>query len=111
MNRNSGSRKKTSPDTGAMSPAFLIWAAPISATTPTTRSYRSGANAASVPFEGHERCHFLAESADFCGAAQLGQIDHEETAHDLRAGALEKLDRGISRAAGRDQIVDDDDIV
>ena len=50
-----------------------------------------------MPLEGHQRRHFLAERADFVGAAEIGKIDDEAAADDFGAGALEQLDRGECR--------------
>src|SRR6185312_5242457 len=65
----------------------------------------------SMALERDQRRDLLAERADLVGAAELGQVDDEQAADHLGAGALEQLDRREAGAAGRDQIVDDDDMI
>src|SRR5271169_3623386 len=62
-----------------------------------------------MPLEAYQRAHRHAELADLIGAAELGQIDDEAGGQDLGADALEEFHRCLGGAAGRDQVVDQDD--
>src|SRR6516165_254986 len=64
-----------------------------------------------VPFEADERAHRHVELAQLGGAAEVGQIDDEAGGEHLRAQLAQELDRALRRAAGGDQVVDQDDPV
>src|SRR6516225_2827073 len=59
-----------------------------------------------MAFEAHQRAHRHAELSDLFGAAQFRQIDDETGGQNLGADLLEKLHRRLRRAAGGDEIVD-----
>ena len=64
-----------------------------------------------MPFEADERAHRHVELAQPSGAAEVGQVDDEAGGEHLRAQLAQQLDRALGRAAGGDQIVDQDDAV
>ena len=50
--------------------------------------------------------HSTPRLASACGAAEIRQVDDEGRADDLGTQPAQQLDRGLRRAAGGDQIVD-----
>src|ERR1700691_3634366 len=62
-----------------------------------------------MPLEADERAYRHAELPDFFRAAEVGQIDDEAGGQTIGADLLEKLHRGLGRAAGGDEVVDQDD--
>ena len=66
---------------------------------------------ASMPLERDQRAHRHVELAQLVGAAEVGQIDDEAGGEHLGAELAQKLHRALRGAAGRDQVVDQDDAV
>src|SRR5215210_5679922 len=64
-----------------------------------------------MSLERHEGVHFHALVAQLSCAADIGQVDDEGRCHDIAAGFAEEIDGGGGRAAGSDQIVDQEDPV
>src|SRR6516162_1070559 len=62
-----------------------------------------------MAFEAHERAHRHAELSDLLSAAQFRQIDDETSSQNLGTDLLQKLHRRLRRAAGGDEIVDQND--
>src|SRR6202163_3783382 len=54
-----------------------------------------------------QREHGIAESFYSFTAAQIRQVDHESAADDRSAGKADQRERRFSRAAGCDQVVDE----
>ena len=57
--------------------------------------------------ETDESAHRHAKRFDFCGAAKLRQIYHKTGGRDIGAHLLQQPDCSLRRAAGGDEIVDD----
>ena len=66
-------------------------------------------NAPSVPLERDQRAHRHVELAQLVGAAELRQVDDEAGGEHLGAQLAQQLDRALGGAAGRDQVVHQDD--
>src|SRR5262249_59680737 len=64
-----------------------------------------------APFEADERAHRHVELAQLGRAAEVGQVDDEASGEHLRAQLAQQLDRALGRAAGGDQVVDQNDAV
>ena len=64
-----------------------------------------------MPLETHQRAHRQLELAQLVRSAQLRQVDDEAGGEQLGAGVAQQLDRALGSAAGRDQVVDQDDAV
>ena len=62
-----------------------------------------------MPLEPDQRAHRHVELAQLIGAAELGQIDDEAGGQHFGADLAQELYRAFRRAAGRDQIVHQDD--
>ena len=62
-----------------------------------------------MSFEADEGVDGHVLLGDAPGAAEVGQVDDEGRGDDLAAGAADQLDRGVRRATGRDQVVDEED--
>ena len=60
-----------------------------------------------VAGEVHQRLCRQSCLAQFCRAAQIGQIHNEQRVINLRTGAAQQLRGGQRRAAGGDQVVED----
>ena len=54
-----------------------------------------------MPLETHQRAHGPAKIADFLGAAEFRQVDHETGGDHVRADLLQQFHRAFRRAAGR----------
>src|ERR1700744_4438118 len=64
-----------------------------------------------MPAETYQRDALFAQRADLVGAAEIRKVDDEAAADDVRAGALQELDRRETGATRRDEIVHDDDVL
>ena len=64
-----------------------------------------------MSLEADQRVDLHVLAGDASGAAEIGQVDDEGGRDDLAAGAADQLDRGFRRSAGRDQVVDQQDLV
>src|SRR5215813_15081046 len=73
----------------------------------TTRA--SACPARSMALEGNERAHRDVELADLVGPAELRQVDDEAGRQHLGAELAQQPDGPLRGAAGRDQVVDQDD--
>ncbi len=62
-----------------------------------------------MAFEGHQRVGADAVAAQQVEAAEVRQVDEERRAGNEAAGAADELGRRLGRAAGGDQVIDDED--
>jgi cation diffusion facilitator CzcD-associated flavoprotein CzcO len=71
--------------------------------------HRRRAIGALMSFESDQGAHRHAELADLLGAAEIGEIDDEAGGQNVGADLLEQLAGRLGGAAGRDQIINQDD--
>src|SRR5215469_12002476 len=62
----------------------------------------------SMAFERQQRPHRNVELAQLVGAAEVRQIDDEAGGEHLGPHLAEQLDGALGRAAGGDEVIDDD---
>ena len=74
------------------------------------QSAQPHAAAASMPLERHQRSHFDPVGPKRIRSAEIGQVDQELGLGHIRPGLAQQPHRGAGGAAGRDQIVDQQDI-
>src|SRR5271165_3819350 len=62
-----------------------------------------------MPFKRNERTYRHAQSLQFSGASQIREINDKASGNDVRAEFAQELHRAFGRAAGGDEIVDEND--
>src|ERR1700746_1549271 len=75
------------------------------------RSQGSAKEVQSIAFEADETRYWHARCAQFLGAAEVRQVDHEARADHVGAGLAEQAHSGERRPSRGDEVVDQQDLL